>query len=173
MDALTLIPVSEYLRTSYSPDCDSVDGEVQERNSGERDHADLQTRLVNLLCSPENEAYVTARTELRVHVSPTRFRVPDVCVLRHDAPRERVVEQPPVLCIEVLSPEDTMSRMRERIHDFLQMGVPEVWVVDAETRSVTVCAGATMEERTAGELQVPETPVLLSLRSIFDVLPPR
>jgi hypothetical protein len=30
-----LIPVSEYLKTSYSPDCDYVDGEVQERNLGE------------------------------------------------------------------------------------------------------------------------------------------
>ncbi len=35
MATKALIPVSEYLRTSYSPDCDYVDGEVQERNLGE------------------------------------------------------------------------------------------------------------------------------------------
>ena len=33
-----LIPVDEYLRTSYRPDCDYVDGEVLERNSGDRNY---------------------------------------------------------------------------------------------------------------------------------------
>src|ERR1017187_9837216 len=50
----TVIPVSEYLRTSYSPDCDYVDGEVQERNMGEQDHSDLQTRIAVLLSTPQN-----------------------------------------------------------------------------------------------------------------------
>lgn len=38
----TLIPVSEYLATTYRPDCDYVDGELVERNLGEREHAALQ-----------------------------------------------------------------------------------------------------------------------------------
>jgi hypothetical protein len=29
-----LIPVEEYLRTVYRPNCDFIDGEVQERNMG-------------------------------------------------------------------------------------------------------------------------------------------
>jgi hypothetical protein len=36
MATSAIVPVSEYLRTSYSPDCDYVDGEVQERNLGEQ-----------------------------------------------------------------------------------------------------------------------------------------
>lgn len=170
MATSAIVPVSEYLRTSYSPDCDYVDGEVQERNLGERDHADLQSRFVFLLCQPEYAAHVTARSELRVQVNPNRFRVPDVCVLRKNAPREQIVEQPPLLCIEVLSPEDTMLRTRERVRDFLNMGVPEVWIVDPALRSVTVCAGATSVEHTAGELPVPETPVILAIADIFKVL---
>lgn len=166
----TVVPVSEYLSTAYRPDCDYVDGEVQERNLGERDHADLQTRIASLLCLPENEIYVTARTELRVQVKATRFRVPDVCVLCHDAPRERIVQRAPLLCVEVLSPEDTMSRLRERVRDFLGMGVREVWVVDPEMRSVSVYAGSTMVDHTAGALTVPETPVALALADIFRVL---
>jgi hypothetical protein len=39
--ASTLISIEEYLRTSYHPDCDYVDGEIQERNLGEREHARL------------------------------------------------------------------------------------------------------------------------------------
>ena len=41
--ATTLIPIEEYLRTTYHPDRDYVDGEIQERNLGEREHARLQT----------------------------------------------------------------------------------------------------------------------------------
>ena len=48
-----LIPVSEYLSTSYDPDCDYVDGQVQERNVGEEDHSDLQNQLIQLLRRPE------------------------------------------------------------------------------------------------------------------------
>ena len=170
MATSTVVPVNEYLRKSYRPDCDYVDGEVRERNLGEREHADLQMRIAYLLCLPENAAYVIARPELRVQVKPTRFRVPDVCILRRNAPREPIVMQPPLLCIEILSPEDTMLRTRERVRDYLDMGVGEVWVVDAEARSVTVCAGATMVEHNTGELTVPETPVVIALAEIFKVL---
>jgi Uma2 family endonuclease len=165
-----LVPLKEYLRTSYRPDRDYVDGDIQERNLGERDHADLQSRLVFLLCLPDNAAYGTARTELRVQVSPTRFRVPDVCVLRKGAPREQIVVQPPLLCIEILSPEDTMLRTHERVRDFLERGVREVWVVHPEPRSINVYAGSTMLAHTSGELTVPETPIVLALADVFKVL---
>ena len=36
MATSSLIPVSEYLSTSYEPDCDYIEGELQERNFGER-----------------------------------------------------------------------------------------------------------------------------------------
>jgi Uma2 family endonuclease len=154
----------------YHPDCDYVDGEVQERNLGEQDHSDLQTRLAVLLCAPQNEVYLWVNTELRVQVKPTRFRIPDVCVRRSTAPSEQIVRTPPLLCIEVLSPEDTVARTRARVRDFLDMGVLQVWVVDPSTRSVMVFAGTTMVEHSDGELQVPETPVAISLPEIFKVL---
>jgi Uma2 family endonuclease len=81
-----------------------------------------------------------------VQVSSTRFRVPDVCVLRKGAPRDQIVVEPPLLCIEVLSPEDTMGRTRQRVRDFLSMGVLEVWIVDPAARSISVCTGSTMVE---------------------------
>lgn len=42
------ISVDDYLRTTYDPDCDYVDGEVIERNVGERDHGELQFGLAYL-----------------------------------------------------------------------------------------------------------------------------
>ena len=48
MKAEALVPVEEYLRTSYDPDCDYVDGEVVERNLGERDHSSAQQLIFSL-----------------------------------------------------------------------------------------------------------------------------
>ena len=46
MASTTLISVSEYLKATYRPDCDYVDGRIEERNVGEHDHAALQAALI-------------------------------------------------------------------------------------------------------------------------------
>jgi len=170
MPTSLLVPVSEYLKTMYDPDCDYVDGEVQERNLGEQEHSDLQGQLLDLLRTQANKVYVRANPEIRVQVAETRFRVPDICVRRRAVVSERIIRQPPLLCIEILSPEDRVSRTREKIRDYLDMGVIEVWIVDPAARSVTICTGATTVEQTNGELKVPETPITLSLADIFSAL---
>ena len=55
MASRTLISVEEYLRTSYRPDCDYVDGEVLERNVGEKSHAKLQKAILLFLSAREKE----------------------------------------------------------------------------------------------------------------------
>ncbi len=46
MGSATLIPVEEYLRSSYSPDREYVDGEIVERNLGEKTHGRIQKNLI-------------------------------------------------------------------------------------------------------------------------------
>jgi Uma2 family endonuclease len=67
-------------------------------------------------------------------VSRTRCRVPDVCVVRLPEPDEQVFTQPPCICIEVLSPEDTFPRLQDRFDDYLTMGVPNLWAIDPASR---------------------------------------
>jgi hypothetical protein len=50
-----LISVEEYLNTTYRPDVDYVDGEIEERNLGEFDHADLQFGIANLLRNQQQD----------------------------------------------------------------------------------------------------------------------
>jgi Uma2 family endonuclease len=117
-----LVPVREYLTTMYRPDCDYVDGEVQERNWGEQDHSDLQTLITVLLYRPHNLSFIRVNTELRVQFKPDRFRVPDICVRSKAAPSEQIVTTPPLLCIEILSPEDTLLRTQQKVRTF------SIWV---------------------------------------------
>src|SRR6266853_6620277 len=133
----TLISAEEYLATSYRPDCDYVDGHIEERNLGELDHSSLQTAIAVYFGSRQKQLGITVVVEQRVQVSPTRFRIPDVCVVIGKA-TEQIFRTPPFLCVEILSPEDRMKRVQERIDDYLAMGVPYVWVFDPSTRHVYV-----------------------------------
>ena len=45
---------------------------------------------------------------------------------------------PPFLVIEILSPEDRMSRMALRIRDYFDAGVEWVWLIDPEERIALV-----------------------------------
>ena len=45
MDATTLVSVEEYLSSVYEPECDYVDGEIEDRNVGEKDHSKLGSKF--------------------------------------------------------------------------------------------------------------------------------
>jgi Uma2 family endonuclease len=109
-------------------------------------------------------------TEIRIQVRERHFRVPDVCVTDAHLPREQIIRTPPLLCIEVLSPEDTFRKMRRRIEDFLAMGVPQVWIFDPRKRTATVC---TLQNETAfetGILSLPGTALTLDIVEAFSTL---
>jgi Uma2 family endonuclease len=163
----TLISVEEYLASSYEPDCDYVDGHIEERNLGEWNHSTVQLRIGAYLLYKYEREGVRAATELRVQVKAKRFRIPDVCVVLGD-PREQILTKPPFLCIEILSPEDRMSRIKERINDFLAMGVPYAWVLDPQTeQAYCVTAAGGWLEVTDGVPRT-ENPVLeVPLSEIF------
>jgi Uma2 family endonuclease len=130
MKATTLVSVEEYLHTSYRPDCDYVDGEVLERNVGEHDHSDLQSELVYYFRARRKQWKLHAVVEQRVQVKPTRFRIPDVCIVKGPGPHPAIFRQAPFICIEVLSKDDSLIGTQKRIDDYLKFGVPYVWVFD-------------------------------------------
>lgn len=155
----TAVSVFEYLHTDYRPDVDYIDGEIEERNVGEWDHARLQALIERYPGSRESDWRILVVPEQRVQISPTRFRVPDVTVVQ-SRPKAGVVTEPPLLCIEILSPEDTHKRLQSRIDDYLSFGVPCVWVIDPEDRRGWIYTREGSHEApngvlTAGEIRVP------------------
>ncbi len=161
------VSVSEYLTTSYRPDCDYVDGEVQERNLGEKEHAILQGALNFLFLSNRKAWGIEVYPELRVQVSPTRFRIPDITVTAAGLQWERILRTPALLFIEILSPEDTMRRVRERVDDYLKFGTEHIWVVDPDARRAYVCTSTGFHEPENGVLAVPETSIQVVLSDLF------
>ncbi len=163
----TIVSLEEYLATAYEPDCDFVDGDLEERNLGEWDHSRLQTKIAAYFFAQYEAQGMRVVTELRIRVTPGRVRIPDLCVFLSD-PKQRVPSTPPFLCIEILSPEDRMSRVEVRINDYLKMGVGMVWVLDPETRQVyTATAAEGLREVKTGVLRTESPSVVMALSDIF------
>ncbi|MGA8026791.1 MAG: Uma2 family endonuclease [Bryobacteraceae bacterium] len=167
MATATQISVEEYLRTVYRPDCDYLDGVVEERNLGERDHAWMQGKLVTFFMSRFRETGIAALPEWRFQVKPTRFRIPDVTVTR-GKPDEQILTNHPLLCIEILSTEDTVSRANARIKDYLDFGVPVVWLIDPAERRVWIYRPTGMEEATGESVKLDDTTIEVPFSAIFD-----
>jgi Uma2 family endonuclease len=167
MATRTMIPVEVYLTSVYRPDCDYVDGEVLERNLGERDHSYIQVALAAYFFSRRKALDIEVFTEQRVQVRLNRFRIPDVCVVLGGT-KEKIFTTPPFLCVEILSPEDRMSRVWERIHDFFEMGVPNVWVIDPENRVAHIASPAGDLHRVHDFLRTANPVLEVPLAEIFE-----
>jgi Uma2 family endonuclease len=154
MPTKQLITVDEYLRMSFDDgDHEYVDGEIEERNLGELSHAELQKLLVNLL----EKAGLFAIQEVRLKVSDTRYRVPDVQAFRV-RPNEEVFTQAPDMIAEVLSPEDRVSRMVRKCADYHYMGVENIYLLDPYRQSIQRFDGAdfrTVQYVVACEISIP------------------
>jgi Uma2 family endonuclease len=169
VNSAVYVPLEVYLETTYRPDRDWIDGEVKERNMGERPHASIQKFLVRFLGNNEQAWKIVVLPEQRVQTSSKNYRIADVCVVSSDAPDEAIVRTPPLLCIEILSRDDRMSDMQERVDDYLAMGVAVVWVIDPHRRLAFSAISRKMTEA-AVNLTVPGTPVHVSVAEMFAVL---
>lgn len=167
MATSTLVPVSEYLSTDYSPDCDYVDGEVLERNVGEQDHSNVQMALAAFLFNRRQDFGIHVFPEQRIRISPTRFRVPDICVVAGPKPSEQIFTSPPFLAVEILSPEDRWSRMLEKVEDYLSFGIGYVWLIDPRAKRGWVCTPGTISEAKDGILRTENPSLEVPLTELF------
>ncbi len=161
------VPVEIYLRSDYQPDREYVDGAIEERNLGELDHSDVQG-IVYLWFKTHDTSWQTrSNVELRVQVSKTRYRVSDVCVMRGASPREQIVTTAPLICIEVLSPADSLTRVAEKALDYWRMGVENIWVLDPALRIAYTFGSTGLHQFAGDQLSVPHSPIHLPLAEAF------
>jgi Uma2 family endonuclease len=139
----TLISVEEYLNTSYSPDMEYVDGVLVEINVGDLIHSLVQSNLVYFLRLKYPK--IKVMPEVRSRTSKTRYRLPDVAVTLH-MPEGRSITEAPYIAIEILSEEDRVSRLIEKLKEYAAMGVPNIWVFDPRLKQMFVFHGNSLQE---------------------------
>ncbi|HUI78635.1 MAG TPA: Uma2 family endonuclease [Bryobacteraceae bacterium] len=136
-----------------------------ERNAGEYDHSRMLGAVLSYLHARRLQWSISVFPILRVLVSPTRIRVPDVCAFTSE-PTEQVPSTPPFICIEILSPEDRLSAMHQRVQDYLNFDVPYVWILDPATRKAYRSTPNALTE--ISELQTDNPEITVPLTALFE-----
>ena len=132
--APVFLPLEEYLRTSYSPDAEYIDGQIVERGStmGENDHSAWQAAICAWFQPQAVQTGIRVRPELRVQVDSHTFLVPDVTLLDRNLPTEPVATQTPVAVFEILSPGDSLKRVMKKGEHYEKMGIPTILILDPD-----------------------------------------
>jgi len=167
MIAGALVSLEEYLNTSYSPDKEYRDGVLVERNVGKKKHARLQLLLGTFLAQHENAWNIEAYTEFRIRVRENWYPIPDICVYLRPAPEEEIPSRPPLLWIEILSPDDRMVDVWKKAADLVENGVPYVWIIDPttlESELRTPAGIVPVEDKT---LRLAGTPIVIPLLDVM------
>ena len=136
MATSTFVSINEYLQGEYEPDAEYVDGKIEERFLGQFSHASWQQAIQEWFLARRREWNVRVLPEYRVHVAPTRYRVPDVTVWDRSLRIEQILTHAPIAVFEVLSPDDRISRVLEKLADYQRMGIQTIVVVNPETDTV-------------------------------------
>jgi Uma2 family endonuclease len=105
--------------------------------------------------------------EQRVQISETRYRIPDICILRRSDPKDRIVNWAPLLCIEVLSEEDRLQELQTKVNEFETLGTRDIWVIDPWKRVAYYASSNGFQRVTDDLLRVQGTPIELSLTALF------
>jgi Uma2 family endonuclease len=161
-----LVSLEHYLNTSYSPDREYRDGVLVERTGGAKAHARLQALLARYIGIREDEWGVEVYTELRSKVREAWYPIPDVCVYARDSFEERYPSVPPLLWIEILSPDDRMADVWNRAAELIANGVPYVWIIEPHTLESELRAANGPEKILDKTLRLPESAIVIPLLEV-------
>ncbi len=158
------VSVEEYLHTSF-PDLDREyrDGELVERTLPTYLHGKTQAILIAIFMALRSKMRVFPSVETRMKVRTGLYLIPDVAVFYPDEPAD-VPENPPLIAIEVLSPDDRLSAAREKLEEYRAWGVRHVWLVDPYSKRLYTCDEKLIE---ATHFAVPELAIEILPAEIF------
>jgi Uma2 family endonuclease len=143
-----------------------VDGEILVSPAGMR-HSEVALRIAGLIWeflerNPIGKVY---SSDVGIAFPNGNVRSPDVTYvslakLPGGRSPDTFGEVIPDLAVEVLSPSDSLKELGRKIGEFLENGVPLVWLVDPARETVTVYRSLTQTEQFSASDVITAEPVL-------------
>ena len=124
-----------------------IDGELKKTSPTGHNHGRIAMRLTVPLGQYVQEKHLgevyAAETGFKLKSNPDTVRAPDLSFInqkRVDEVAEAKGYWPgaPDLAVEVLSPNDIVSEVEQKVGEWLEAGANSVWVVSPKMRTVTV-----------------------------------
>lgn len=128
--------ISRFIDHAEKPAYEYVDGVLIPKPVASDDHSAVQSNLVFYLRARYNNT-LKIRPELHAKLKQTRFRIPDIMAVDRQQPFEGRYPgpgNPPVLCIEIKSPDDSLAGLWDKSREYHNWGVPYCWVIDPQSR---------------------------------------
>jgi Uma2 family endonuclease len=163
-----LVSEDEYLNTVYEPDCEYEDGVLIDRNVGEKDHGRLQVLIGSYFARWEQLWNIEAYIALTHRIRQGKYMVADVCAFSLPSPNEEIPSTPPLIWIEILSPADRPSRVSQKVHQLIEFGVPNIWVIDPKTLEAEIHTPQGSRKIKDGILRVEGTPIEVPLHGLVE-----
>jgi len=101
-----------------------------------------------------------------MRTGPDRHRIPDVCVTLSE-PDSNVLEEAPFIAIEILSEDDSVTRLIEKLKEYAAMGVPNIWVFDPRLREMFTFHDNALREVTGDSIVTGDPRIELTREEIF------
>lgn len=170
MAAGNAVSLKDYLSGKYERDMEFVDGAIEERTGFSWNHAMLLSGLCYWFWEHRDEWHVDGFCSYWVMTTATRVRMPDLCVVKRSDPVEKVRVTAPLLCIELLEPEDRPGRAMKRLDEFVAMGTEHIWILDPSDRSAATYTRFGMKPVSGARLEVAGTEIYLDVTAMFALL---
>jgi len=172
-----LMTAEEFYDWANHPDnrnryCELERGEIVEMSRPGRRHGLVCANVAGILRNfviQRKKGYVCSNdTGVLVERDPDTVRGPDV-MLFEDAAHiedvdEKYGEKPPVLAVEVLSPNDTSGKVTQRVGEQKRFGTRLIWILDPDARNATVYQPGKEEKVVAESEELTGEDVLPDLR---------
>jgi Uma2 family endonuclease len=145
MTTIHAITASQFLENPEYRNCELICGEVAPMTPASAGHGRIAARMVLRLAGHVETnrlgTVYTSETGFQIARNPDTVRAPDVAYVRKSRAQSdeaAFFNGPPDLAVEVVSPNDRLREVMNKVQQWLSAGCSQVWVIDPGNRSVTV-----------------------------------
>ena len=168
MATKTEITAGQYLETTFEHDAEFVHGEIVARPMPDNTHSRIQFLILMAIGRLIQSHPLFPRPELRVRLNENLYRVPDIAVFAGLPPAENVPSSPPLLVVEILSPDDRYHDLMEKLEEYRVWGVANIWVVDPLSKHLAIYSETGL--RYVQSLDLADYPLQLTPSAVFEDL---
>ena len=165
MALATRLSFIEYSQRQFEPECELIDGELIPKPMGTLEHMQMEKRLARLLDHFEQQGLGQVVWELSIR-RENDVRIPDLVFVAPEARFEGgLLIDPPLLCVEVLSPSQRPTELFAKCESYHAWGVPNCWIVDPIRKAAWEYHANSQPVKTDSELTA--GPVRIAVRDLF------
>jgi Uma2 family endonuclease len=159
------VNIETYLHTSFeNPDREYRDGKLVRRSLPDYLHSKTQGLVGAFFAQFGRVLPIYPALSVRLKLRESLYLIPDVAVFYPNEPQERVPATPPFVAIEILSPDDRMADLRNKLAEYRAWAVTYMWLVDPHSKRMYTCDAELVE---VSVLKITELDLELKPADIF------